>query len=65
MEPIEVVAQVLGPTGDVLVRIVEVTYAMPDGGFRNQRHESYRSAFETTVGLQEDSAFITARSKAG
>ena len=55
----------LGPTDDVLDRIVEVTHAMPDGGFRNQRHESYRSAFETTVGLQEDSAFITPRSKAG
>ena len=32
----------LGPTGDILVRIVEIAHTMADGGFRNQLHEPYR-----------------------
>jgi len=35
VEPIQEVSKVLGPTSDVLVRIVEVTHAMADGGFWN------------------------------
>lgn len=43
MEPIQEIPQVLGPTGDILIRIVEILHAKSDGGFRNQLHESYRS----------------------
>lgn len=43
VEPIQEVPQVLSPTGDVVVRVVEITHAVADGGFRNQLHEPYRS----------------------
>mgnify|MGYP001570873153 CR=1 FL=1 len=33
----------LGPTSNILVRIVEIAHAMPNSGFRNQPHEFYRS----------------------
>lgn len=55
----------LGPTGDILVLIVEISHVKADSGFRNQLHESYRPAFEITIGLNEVAAFITARSNAG
>jgi len=54
----------LAPPVNILVRIVEIAHTMADGGFRNQLHEPYRPAFEITIGLKEDSAFMTARSKA-
>ena len=38
---------------------------MPEGGFLINCMSPTAPAFETTVGLKEDSAFITARSKAG
>ena len=55
----------LGPTGDILSSHRIDCAPMADGGFRNQLHEPYCPAFEITIGLKEDSAFMTARSKAG
>jgi hypothetical protein len=49
VEPIQEVAQVFGPTGDVLVRIVEVTHAMPDAVSGINGTSPTAPAFETTV----------------